>query len=206
MKTKTMPGGGLSLSSDKLRNHRLQSTTESRWYAVFAPMLASKAGLQQLLKRTPVTRQAFAALPSLREITGAQNPETTQRGIFFGLDPLALSPAPEWRKPVDEEKDADRFHDSDSEDIYDLYNACNGIVRDGLLDVGQLDEFSPAEAQALNVPRLREIWEHTRAGCSACKKIIEALNIVRQAIKADKAESGANSGPALDVNHIDSIS
>src|ERR1044072_6441403 len=34
------------------------------------------------------------------------------------------------------------FHDSESEDIYDLYNACNGVMFDGFLDVRRLDELS----------------------------------------------------------------
>lgn len=195
------------MSSDKLHNLRPQSATEFRWCAAIAKMVASKAGLRQRwLKRTPVIRQAFAALPSWQEIAGAQNPEPTRRGIFVCLDPVALLPALEWRESVDQEKDAAQFHDSEAEDIYDLYNACDGILRDdGLLDVSQLDEFSPDEAQALNVPRLREIWEHTRGGCAECQRISDALNIVRQTI-TDKTDGGANGIRALDVNQTDSIS
>ena len=81
---------------------------------------------------------------------------------------------------MDQEKDADRFHDSESEDVYDLYNACNGVMdEDDLLDKRMLDELSPEELEALNVTRLKEIWEHMAAGCVECKGIISTLNAVR---------------------------
>ena len=48
---------------------------------------------------------------------------------------------------AEQETRNDSFHDSESEDIYDLYNACNGLVRDdGLLDIRELDELSQEEA------------------------------------------------------------
>jgi hypothetical protein len=90
---------------------------------------------------------------------------------------------------VEEEKDADPFHDAgDGEDIYDLYNACNGAVLDGLLDISKLDEYSPGQAEALNVPRLREIWFHTKSGCVKCERIIRTLNRVRKMLRESREE------------------
>lgn len=77
------------------------------------------------------------------------------------------------------------FHESEI-DIYDLYNACNGALReDGLLDISKLKEYGPDDYELLNVPRLQEIWDHTVTGCSTCKDIILALNRMRGAIKAE---------------------
>lgn len=82
-----------------------------------------------------------------------------------------------------------QFHDSESEDIYDLYNACNGAVReDGFLDVGKLDELSPEEREVLNVKRLRDIWRHTFSGCPTCAGIIRTLNSIRQIMGEEEFE------------------
>ena len=108
---------------------------------------------------------------------------------------------------MDLKKDAEQqFHDSlDSEDIYDLYNACNGIVRDGLLDIGQLDEYTPDEAEELNVMRLREIWSHTATGCRQCHRIVNALNSFRGMLGEDEEPFDEQTG-ALDIDVIDTIS
>jgi hypothetical protein len=71
------------------------------------------------------------------------------------------------------------FHHSARGDVYDLYNACNGVMLGDLLDVRKLDELSPEEKRTLNVPRLKEIWAHTASGCLRCKEIIEILNACR---------------------------
>src|SRR5258707_83813 len=76
----------------------------------------------------------------------------------------------------------------ESEDIYDLYNACNGVVCDGLLDVRALDELSPEELEVLNVRRLKEIWLHTVSGCQTCAGIINTLNAVRGMLGEDEEE------------------
>jgi len=81
-------------------------------------------------------------------------------------------------------RDIDQFHDSESEDIYDLYNACNGAVReeDGFLDVSKLNELSKEEREMLNIKRLREIWVHTISGCATCAGIVRTLNSVRRIV------------------------
>lgn len=80
-----------------------------------------------------------------------------------------------------EQEDAAQFHDGDSEseDVYDLYNACNGILVDGPLDLNKLDELSPAEAEVFDVQKLREVWNHIASGCVRCATIISTLNRIR---------------------------
>lgn len=79
---------------------------------------------------------------------------------------------------------SDDFHDSEIGDIYDLYNACNGAKSDGLLDKSKLEEYGPDDYEVLNVPRLREVWEHA-LGCSTCNDIITALDRMRGVIKTE---------------------
>ncbi|MEN3333061.1 MAG: hypothetical protein V7641_2426, partial [Blastocatellia bacterium] len=75
-----------------------------------------------------------------------------------------------------QEKSGDEFHDSESDDLYDLYNACNGALLDGLLDVRKLDELSAAEAKVLDIARLKQVWQHMASGCAECRAIIATLN------------------------------
>ena len=84
---------------------------------------------------------------------------------------------------MEQQTNTDEFHDSESEDIYDLYNACNGVLHNGLLDIRKLEEYTPKESQALNFSRLREIWAHTASGCSKCDDIVRALNRIRGVLK-----------------------
>ena len=79
----------------------------------------------------------------------------------------------------------DDFHDSEIGDIYDLYNACNGVLRDGSLDIRNLEQYGPDDYEILNVPRLREVWEHSATGCSKCKDIVTALNRMREVMKPE---------------------
>jgi hypothetical protein len=74
---------------------------------------------------------------------------------------------------------ATQYHDSELGDVYDLYNACNGAMSGGLLDVSKLDELTAREREALDVVRLRKVWEHTATGCRTCAEIVRTLNIVR---------------------------
>lgn len=102
----------------------------------------------------------------------------------------------------------DPFHDSESEDVFDLYNAVNGAVRrDGLLDRSKLDELTAEEAEAFDVPRLIEIWDHTATGCLTCAAIIRTLNIVRgelregaQGASEDQSETEKRSGVDRSLN------
>lgn len=86
---------------------------------------------------------------------------------------------------MNQKKSTDQFHDSESEDIYDLYIAVNGVLKGGLLDVSRLDKLSPEERKVLNVGRLRAIWEHTASGCAECAAIIRTLNRARGVTPAD---------------------
>ena len=77
------------------------------------------------------------------------------------------------------------FHDSESEDegdvadVFDLFNACNGEMIDGVLNVAKLDELSAEERKLLDVPRLRELASHVVSGCGHCASIVDTLNRAR---------------------------
>ena len=75
----------------------------------------------------------------------------------------------------------DEFHDNEAGDIFDLYNACNGVFRGNLLDERMLDDYSAEEAAEINVARLKEVWTHHATGCHHCQTVIDALNQLRGA-------------------------
>ena len=75
------------------------------------------------------------------------------------------------------------FHDSEAGDIFSLFNAGDGRIINGLLDVHKLEEYSPADAEALNVPRLKEVWAHTASGCAECESIIRGLSRLRESVE-----------------------
>lgn len=199
MSTKTVTARLLSLSNGKLGYFCPTRTDESCKREYSEPRQAGKPGLH--LKHSFVTRQG-AALSSLQEFNESL-PGPDEPGFFIDSTwPSVLSP--EGRTAVQKQTD-DEFHDSDSGvDIFALYNAVNGIIRNGFLDVSELDKYSPEEAEALNVSRLREIWKHTTTGCSRCREIIEALNIVRGAASesADIAEQDDRPEQDVDINSI----
>jgi hypothetical protein len=166
-----------------------------------------------LLESSPVIRRSVVDPKSLLvNVPDSRDPGIENLGTFFSFRQLnmhVLTPTTESlrRNNVDQEKDTDQFHDSsDSEDIYDLYNACNGILRNGLLDKGQLDEYSPDDAEALNVSKLREIWEHTASGCLRCVEIIRTLNEIRGTLRDEADEPIDKQAEEVDVDVIDSIS
>lgn len=83
-----------------------------------------------------------------------------------------------------------QFHDSESDDdIYDLYNACNGVVHNGVLDIGKLDELSDEEREVLDVPKLKRLGDHVVSGCHKCKEIIDNLNLARRLLTECAEES-----------------
>jgi len=101
-------------------------------------------------------------------------------GIFFG-SPI---PAPSLTNiipdaAIRQQMRIDEYHDSDSGDIYDLYNVCNGVLHNGLLDIHKLEELTTEEREFLDIERLREIWLHTASGCVTCAGIIRTLNSLR---------------------------
>jgi len=175
--------------------------------------LATVNGFEgHLLSKHALDGRLSAVSPlALSGISESSNPGADHPGFFHDsrvLNPSAAMPTtlPVRRRTVAEETCNNSFHDSESEDIYDLYNACNGIVRDdGLLDIRELDALSQEEAEALNVVRLKEIWAHTSTGCSTCQEIVQILNSVRGTLRADTEDSfGQIKG--VDTNVIDSIS
>ena len=84
---------------------------------------------------------------------------------------------------MDKQRSRNHFHDSELGDIYDLYNACNGVMRGGLLDVCKLEELTAREREVLDVARLHEVWEHTATGCPTCAQIVYTLNAARRALR-----------------------
>ena len=92
-------------------------------------------------------------------------------------------------KTVTQEKGDVQFHDNESGDIYDLYNACNGALHNGRLDIRKLDELSPDEAEFLDIPWLKEVWEHAASGCAHCENVITTLNVAREAKVSDPKET-----------------
>jgi hypothetical protein len=83
---------------------------------------------------------------------------------------------------VAQEKGNDQFHDSESEDVedvYDLYLACDGMLHNGVLDMRKLDELSKEQLEVWNLKRLREIGAHVASGCAQCAAIIRTLNLAR---------------------------
>ncbi len=138
---------------------------------------------------TPNVKRHFAVavIPSISTL---QNPGTKPPGVFFESESGALSVAATAviGNEARHEHPGDEFHDSELGDIFTLYNACNGVVLDGLLDVRKLDELSDEELEVLNVTRLREIWLHTVSGCRTCAGIIRRLNAVRCSLGDEEEE------------------
>ena len=189
------------LTSARLSRHWWRSgalTDESPANPFSSFTFNSHAQLQSLLNHARNTQPAFSALL----FQFAPNPGTP--GFFF--DATVRQPAPRIpRRPEVKPEGTDSFHNNDeSEDIYDLYNAVNGIVRDGLLDINELDKLSQQESAALNVSKLKEIWQHTASGCARCANIIEILNLARQTL-AQELESLPEANEAVDSNVIDAI-
>jgi len=89
---------------------------------------------------------------------------------------------------VDHQRGNDRFHQIESLDVYDLYNACNGTLHNGVLDVRKLDELSQEEREVLDVVALKKLWAHVVAGCIECEGIIKTLNFARGVISGRAGE------------------
>jgi hypothetical protein len=177
MKDEKDDGGDLELPFNRLFDLSSGPLRHSDW--------RKDEGQRHLLTHSTVKRHHdVAEIPTIKDL-GIEPPR-----IFFEPDSPALSIAATDAIGVawDKENYRDGFHDSESEDIYDLYNACNGVVCDGLLDVRALDELSPEELEVLNVRRLKEIWLHTVSGCQTCAGIINTLNAVRGMLGEDEEE------------------
>ena len=133
---------------------------------------------------------------------------------FFSDGYLSASPALSAaaqsirRKTMDQEKSDDQFHDSATEDLYDLYNACNGVIHESLLDISKLDELSAEEIEVLDIDRLREVWHHmaSGSGCDRCKAIVNTLNSVREQMRKQAEELDLNSALPGDNRRVDPTS
>jgi hypothetical protein len=135
-------------------------------------------------------------------VMAARVPESKTRSFFFGSRRVSSPASPlvtesPRRKNVDEEKDPDPFHKSEA-DVYALYLAVDGEVGDdGFLNGNRLKEFSPDEAEGLNVTKLIEVWNHTKTGCSRCAMIVSTLNMVRESL-AEGAEGSSDESAQAD--------
>jgi len=78
-----------------------------------------------------------------------------------------------------------QFHDHDSDEIFDLYNAVNGERYEGLLDIRKLDELTDEEREIFDVPRLKELGAHVISGCAQCEAIINTLDWARGRLKKE---------------------
>lgn len=137
------------------------------------------SGVQYLVKRQ------LAVVTKLGSFD-LHHPGNNSPGLFFqhNIREMPLSDEPK-HFPVFGE-DQEEFHDSDSRDIYTLYNVCNGEVENGLLNISKLDELSAEELEIFDVTRLKEIWIHTASGCQTCADIVETLNMVRGFFSKDE--------------------
>lgn len=195
----------LHLPTDRPGDHCWRTTDEDGGRRTRARTPAGRAG-----EHRPSTAQAPVACspagdprPRLLATPGSRDLGFDSPSVFFGRQrpaaPARLLPTQSLgRETV--EQDADHFHDSET-DIFDLFNACDGVERDGLLDISKLDEYSPAEAEALNVPRLREIWEHTATGCAECAQIIAILKAVRATLGEGGEDDPDGRDEAADTNY-----
>jgi hypothetical protein len=140
--------------------------------------------------RTESTVKHHLSLTTKSGISIIQAPGIESPGVFYGskLPGLPIKICRDIGIAGIDENVFEQFHDSEAEDIYDLYNACNGVIHRGLLDVRKLDELSEEELEVLNVSRLREIWMHTRSGCPTCAGIIDTLNSVRGILSDDEED------------------
>lgn len=137
-------------------------------------------------------------------VAAARVPESAPRSFFFGarrVSPLSSPPVTESqrRTDVDEEKDPDPFHKSEA-DVYALYLAVDGEKGDdGFLNGNRLKEFSPDEAEGLNLPKLIEVWNHTRTGCPRCAMIVSTLNMVRETLAEGAEDASEERAQAEDM-------
>jgi hypothetical protein len=104
---------------------------------------------------------------------------------------------------MNQQRGNDQFHDSESEDVYDLYNACNGVIHDGVLDIRKLEELSEEECEVLDVPRLKELGAHVVSGCARCEVIINTLNQARRALRMSAEDSRGEQPQTVGANHVD---
>lgn len=186
------------LSADDLCDHRQRTADGDPDGSRAAASLTRVGGRRYFLEASYVGGfEAADPLPLLETIFSSRSPGAGQPGIFLGFARGERRPEA-YDEPTGGEvliqNDLRQYHDSESGDIYDLYNACNGATRDGLLDVRKLDELSAEEREALDVERLRGVWEHTATGCVTCARIIRTLNAARRILRDD--ETGAPDGEA----------
>jgi hypothetical protein len=184
------------LSADDLCDHRLKMACGD--FDVSRPGTARVGdcgGWEYFLDPAYAGRVGDAApLPLLETILSARSPGAIKPGIFFDISHDLNLQCASWDEipeetPSAEDTDAEQFHDSELGDVYDLYNACNGVMLNDLLDVGKLGELSDEEREVLDVERLKKVWEHTATRCGTCAQIVRTLNDARRALRSGWRDS-----------------
>jgi hypothetical protein len=201
----------------KLCTYRLRTSRErlsNQQPARPAKRASQEPHLLYLVTPSSVERTlVIVPLPSLWKKLRARGPGRQYPGPFS--DPCSCRPnlpvasvavQSLRRNTANQEKGDDQLHDGELEDVYDLYNACNGAIHDGLLDIRKLDELSEEETAFLDIPRLREVWHHVANGCAQCHAIINTLNLARERLRKRAAESEQELAPPTDANHVDPLS
>ena len=157
MRRKTRHEEAEGLSPDDLCDHRPT-------LAYAALEVGARVALGNRLETNRGARRAAAAPTTPSEITsGTRSPRTNYPGIFLiprgGLPAVTTVEELSSRGKLPPTEDSAQYHDSELGDIYDLFNACNGAMSGGLLDVRKLDELTEREREALDLGRLRLVWE-----------------------------------------------
>lgn len=174
------------------------------------PRAGSEPQQRHSLKHSPVGRRpAIAALLLPGGIPSALVPGHFRPGFFLGSQQPNLLASPTEDETsrstkVDSEVGTDRYHRSGSGGVFELYNACNGRLVDGRLDLSRLDELSGEELEALDVTRLREVARHA-AGCAVCERIIRALTLTRAVIRETAGEPAQQRTQAINAEGVESI-
>ena len=190
MKRKSTNKEAVGSSADDLYDHRLTNAYASQ-KALRYLALETRAGARLALESGP-----DSACGERQRVTapGTHSPRIGRpERILSPRDDRDADDISRRRELFPPEDDA-QYHDNELGDVYDLYNACNGVMSGELLDVRKLEELTAQEREVLDVERLRKVWEHTATGCSTCAQIVRTLNHLRGKLKGTAPRPRAGTG------------
>ena len=87
-----------------------------------------------------------------------------------------------------------------SDELFDLYNACNGALYNGVLDTRKLNELSEQEIELLDLPRLKELGNHVTSGCAECRAVIDTLNFARSMLGENAEQHHSTQTQAVEAD------